>query len=961
MQSVIAMGILARLRAHDSSPAKRSPGLKGHLRGLTSESSSNSDYLACLTNPSQESKGTSVLGSEQVLNKPSPAAIKLPESSEGAMPSLKVDATAVPLYPMPGQFTSPAKHVRTPDGSDSLPPLLLSSTTLSISRPYSLYGTVKIRNYQTLQRSPGRPDMLSETSFSETEDSGSDANSSAEFDEDLEYSAVQKHPYYEQWKQYYQAMALYKASMAQNQGSNIKSSMHPGSPYSLNTPSSASTRITSMRASVVSNSSSQPDVSATDNLLALNSLKSTSKSNRSEDVPLLHQGEAFEKQRNRCVSADLSAPVPEAVRTSSADDLCSLRNEKPTQISPLAPESLVIYGLHELSLEPVEIRQISDYAAFLGMDTPLTPSVKESNTPECFDLSEPSAHGPLCNGVESLPPDKDVALECKPPKIEELNRQESSASTSSYKSLQSENNFIIRKSSLRLSPTTSRDLSHPEKSNKGPTCVPMPGPPPAFVTGNNRNVPEPVLMYNAPSNLHGHRMVKMNGANSSMIMPQRAPQFHSQMQQMAPYQTYAPQASVPMVSPYSSDPVINKRIDEFIYLRGVIASGNKTLEYRLKWMKTLLTATNYNLYSYINVKGTAVAPDQVMANKQLFIKAFVSHLQKLLLELDANKDPRKDKTFDEVCYIQGCLYMHDYQKYEQDFGYERDDEEAERFLKYAMELNPSLFQAYYKLGELYESQQNDDKFDMALEQYKESAKMGYNKAIFRIALIYLYVPKVRLVNFIKYFKELASIDMESADIKLEGPDRDELEEIVGLALFQLGKTYEGLYPGDLTEEDEFIQEAISIARVDYGKSLSYYNRAAKLHCLEAQVRLGRLYEFGELNRKPNASKSIQWYIKATTSALKFKRHPEAMLGVSRWFLKGSNGTSKHIPYPDPEGAIMWCERACMEFRYPEAYYQMGLLVEGDFADGDPYKWFAEAAELGHQEAQKRIEARMNPI
>lgn len=960
------MRLLSRLRTQDTAQ-KQKPRVNGHQRGLTSESSSASEFLAASYSSysSQDSpKGTDHLPAESPQKKPPPM---LAQQSPIELPKRISSSTRIEPH-MPGTFVPSARgHARSPNGSDSFPHD--QQPMSGAARPYSSYGPPKNRTFQGFaQPPPGVPRAVSEVSLSETDYSGSDINSGTEYDDDLEYNAAQNHPYYSQWKQYYQAMALYQALMAQKQGAANRNSMYPGTVPTSRTPS-ASTSFSPSRPLSVANYyvGNGEEVTPSDNNLLRNSRRCTLKSSRSASVPLLYpMGEAG-KPSNRSVSANLTAPVSNPI-TPTEEDIADIGSDKPTQSVLVAPSTkLIIHNLHDMVLEPTETRQISDYGAFLDVDDDTPEPVPEAQKvipekPKVKTQTYSSDEEEVLQDLEvySLPPDspqKSVRIGLEPPRqVENLNRQHSNASTSSYNSLQSEKNFFVSKTPNRVATIVSRKLSRASEhgTNTAPTFVPpMPGPPPPIFTNTPREVADMSMPYTPGTDLHRHSMINLNGANQ-MFLPQQQ-QYHPQMRPMRPYLVYQPQPAPQVAGPFSSDPVINQRIDEFISLRRIIALGNKTLEFRLKWMKMLLIATNYKLYSYINVKGGGISPDQVMANKHLFIKAFVSHLQKLLRELDANRDSRKNKTFAEVCYIQGCLYMNDHvEKFGQDFGFERDDAEAERFLQHCVELDPSYFRAYYKLGELYESHETEEKFDMALEQYKESALMGYNKAIYKVAIIFLFVPKVRLVRFYKYLKELANIDMESTDIQLEGPDRDELEEIVGLALFQLGKVHEGIYPGDLTLQDEFVQEATSIAKVDYAKSLSYYNRAAKLHCLEAQVRLGRIYELGELNRKPNANKSIQWYIKATTSPLKFKRHPEAMLGVSRWFLKGSNGTSKHIPYPNPEAAIMWCERACKEFKYPEAYYQMGLLVEGDFVDGDAYEWFAEASQLGHLEAQAKI-------
>lgn len=973
------MGLLSRLRSQDTAQKQKSSRLSGHQRGLTSESSSASEFLAASYSSysSQDSpKGMdhsptdfpqkrSLPQQQQQQHSP----IELPKRS----PPARLDPeNSAKVHPMPGTYIPSAKgHVRSPNGSDSFPQDQQQSG-LGPVRPYSPYGLPRNRSFQASQQGfqppHGVPRVMSEVSLSETDYSSSDINSGTEYDDDLEYNAAQNHPYYNQWKQYYQAMALYQALMAQKQEAANRNSMYPGAVPTPRIPSSSASNSPSRPLSVANYfvGNGQGVLQSENNLLR-NSRRCTLKSSRSASVPLLCPMGESEKPSNRSISANFTNPVSNPV-TPTKDDIPYIGSDKPKQSVLVAPSmKLVIHNLHDLALEPSETRQISDYGAFLDVDddtpepvhvpeAPKVVSEKPAVKSQTFSSDEEEVLQDL--EVYSLPPEspkKSVGFE--PPKVtENLNRQHSNASTSSYNSLQSEKNFFVSKTPNRVATIVSRKLSRTSghgANTSTPTFVPpMSGPPPPIFTNTPREIAEMPMAY-TQGDLHRHSMINLNGTNQ-MFLPSQQP-YYPQMRPMRPYLVYQPQSPPQVAGPLSSDPVINQRIEEFISLRRIIALGNKTLEYRLKWMKMLLIATNYKLYSYINVKGGGISPDQVMANKHLFIKSFVSHLQKLLRELDGNRDPRKDKTFAEVCYIQGCLYMNDYvEKFGQDFGFERDDSEADRFLQLCVELDPSYFRAFYKLGELYESHETEEKFDMALEQYKESALMGYNKAIYKVAIIFLFVPKVRLVRFYKYLKELANIDMESTDIKLEGPDRDELEEVVGLALFQLGKVHEGIYPGDLTLEDEFVQEATSLVKVDYAKSLSYYNRAAKLHCLEAQVRLGRIYELGELNRKPNANKSIQWYIKATTSPLKFKRHPEAMLGVSRWFLKGSNGTSKHIPYPNPEGAIMWCERACKEFKYPEAYYQMGLLVEGDFVDGDAYEWFAEASQLGHLEAQAKI-------
>lgn len=416
--------------------------------------------------------------------------------------------------------------------------------------------------------------------------------------------------------------------------------------------------------------------------------------------------------------------------------------------------------------------------------------------------------------------------------------------------------------------------------------------------------------------------------------------------------------------PVTKDQEISHKIEEFIKLRQVIASGNKSLEYRLKWIKMLISATNYKLYQLINIKGNSIRPEESAQSKQLFIKSSINHLVKLVKD-----DNLKDDSIRSECYyLYALLYNQDYvETFGEDFGFEKDIPQAIEWYTKCLNLYSNDYKSLYKLGEIFEyedttgmnlegTQSNTDKsvqsFDMALDYYKQSAKFGYNRAIYKISLLYLNAPAIRSTKFFRYFHDLANIKVE--EIRLDGDDKEELVEIIGLSCFQLGRIYEGIYPGDLTLEDDFIKDCLKIAPVNYAKSLSYYNKSAKSGCLLAQVRLGYIYEYGELDRKKNASKSVKWYIKATSSSLKFRRSPKAMLGLARWCMVGTDGISRHIPNEDRGKAITWIDRAIEEFDDADAYYMKGELCEQGIIHEDATKYYQLAYQRGHQIAGDKI-------
>ncbi|KAK6455560.1 uncharacterized protein RJT20DRAFT_128834 [Scheffersomyces xylosifermentans] len=679
--------------------------------------------------------------------------------------------------------------------------------------------------------------------------------------------------------------------------------------------------------------------------------------------------------------------------------------------SPSMPQTAgksISYGLNDLVLEDKEKevkRQISDYSKYLFDDD----DDDDEDEQEIQKITKPT----LSKVVE----EKNRQLPTPTSTVESLSRHESNASSASYNSIQSggSNKFKVgsaldrkeRLNDIKTKSSSDEKLGKKEKNVKkmamevktkkngsppvslhhdthhipsasdfisAPLTSLDPGTRPPFVnpvlnqsteyTGTSNSSPSihhamppaskrNTMLFDSPASnrnsmiipgsmnfdSHRHSMPMVNMMNQPGMRASMMPQFQSQ--HLFPQQ---PAFRI-------NDSTINQKMEDFVKLRSVIAAGNKTLEYRLKWVKMLISSTNYKLYAYVNIKGEPIAPEQVTYNKSLFVKSSVTHLLKLLKEYESGKGKDEDVE-EEVYYIYGCLLKQDYSTlYNQDFGIAKDVQRAIYYFEKCLEMNPHNGKASFKLADIYEYEFADE-FEKALGFYRESAKVGYNRAIYKVALLYLNVPAIRSTKYFRYLKDLSTI--ESQDVGLVDEDRDELTEVVGLASYQLGKIYEGIYPGDLSTDDEFVQKSLQLAPVNYAKSLTYYNKSAKLNCLLAQVKLGNVYENGELNREKNPSKSIQWYLKASTSPLSFRRHPDAMLGMARWSLNGSNGLSKHIPFPNPERALMWADRAIKEFNSPDAMFMMGELAEMGIANSNPHSWFVRAYEMGHRGAGRKL-------
>ena len=85
----------------------------------------------------------------------------------------------------------------------------------------------------------------------------------------------------------------------------------------------------------------------------------------------------------------------------------------------------------------------------------------------------------------------------------------------------------------------------------------------------------------------------------------------------------------------------------------------------------LIVATNYKLYSYINIKGEPIYQEQAVSNKAQFIKSSVTHILKLIKELSSGTY-EADGVKCEAYFIYANLLKQDYLvSYNQDFNMEK--------------------------------------------------------------------------------------------------------------------------------------------------------------------------------------------------------------------------------------------------------------------------------------------------
>lgn len=117
---------------------------------------------------------------------------------------------------------------------------------------------------------------------------------------------------------------------------------------------------------------------------------------------------------------------------------------------------------------------------------------------------------------------------------------------------------------------------------------------------------------------------------------------------------------------------------------------------------------------------------------------------------------------------------------------------------------------------------------------------------------------------------------------------------------------------------------------DYGKAVKWYTLSAERGFEHAQIRLGEIYDKGELGTKQDRNKAEEWYIKAAE-----QDNSEAQFKLARFYYN-DNGTTH-----DYDKAFQWLIRATAQrtqykafYSYNAALYYAAFSLLGDcYSDG----------------------------
>lgn len=168
----------------------------------------------------------------------------------------------------------------------------------------------------------------------------------------------------------------------------------------------------------------------------------------------------------------------------------------------------------------------------------------------------------------------------------------------------------------------------------------------------------------------------------------------------------------------------------------------------------------------------------------------------------------------------------------------------------------------------------------------------------------------------------------------------------------------------------FIQKDLKIAN-------TYYHKAAKHGCVDAQFTVGLYYQLGECNFEKNYNKAFEWYQKAA-----FRQHPHALAYLGRFYESGiavpqdfkqafnfylqsanlgSNFGNYHLgrTYLDGIGTeinidlaenYLWQAKKTI----PEAHYLLARIYEQKEVHGDAFNLYLEATKFGIPEAYLQV-------
>lgn len=340
---------------------------------------------------------------------------------------------------------------------------------------------------------------------------------------------------------------------------------------------------------------------------------------------------------------------------------------------------------------------------------------------------------------------------------------------------------------------------------------------------------------------------------------------------------------------------------------------------QLSLCRVLIEATADNKEFKTPFFTTKYSPKDLRKKKKdmVFDQVLVVEAQRLLKDLVMGRDfPDPEAQFLLAnCYGVGGL------------GFPLDRERAFSLYHHASKQNH--IEATYRTAVCYEMgigtcQDNG----RAITFYRKAATYSHISSMYKLGIILLrgYCGQT------KNIREALTWLQRAASSSSENP-----HALHALAMLQL---------------EEACPDTNLIADASY--AIDLLHASARLNYVPSQVKLGELYEAGQVVNEDDAL-SIYWYSKAAQAG-----NPDAALALSCWYLTGANGI---LEQSDQE-ALLWAYKAATSkaadrWTVAKAMFLVGVYIEHGAASShrDASAWFRRAAALGHKGAADKLKSK----
>lgn len=269
----------------------------------------------------------------------------------------------------------------------------------------------------------------------------------------------------------------------------------------------------------------------------------------------------------------------------------------------------------------------------------------------------------------------------------------------------------------------------------------------------------------------------------------------------------------------------------------------------------------------------------------------------------------------------------------------------------------AMAQAY--LGIIYEIGALNEKKNIkkALTYYYSAMKMCNGLAIFRMGLCYEKgVGKSKNIQkALNHYRSAAKLGLVEAlhiygSILVHGDLGSQKDQGGGMFYLNLAvKRADDDYPHayfDLARAYETDSYYTTLS-TDNSYAFNLYMKGAKLGCSNSQFRIGKCYEFGELDKERNMYEAIYWYKKAAEG-----NQIDAQLAISTFYFLGNEIIDRSY-----DNAYYWALRAAIRGHNIAAYVVAEYIENGIGVDQDYVHsiwWYNIADVLGNPNASDKI-------